>query len=86
MNKDHRFMIISYYLQPNGKWEEVTNFRKNLKIKQITTAKVILDFEKRSVVLNTLSPGASFEDTLEVYKRLLGDKLTPYIEDGKGQN
>ena len=29
-----RYMIVSYYQKPNGKWDEITEFKNNLKTDQ----------------------------------------------------
>jgi len=76
---ENRYMIVKYVLKPNGKWDELTEFRKNIKNTHLQTAKVILDFKKRVCVVNSLNRDASFEDMLEMYKRLLGDQLTPHL-------
>jgi hypothetical protein len=72
-------MIVSYLQKPNGKWDEITEFRNNLKTHHLQTAKVILDFKKQCCVVNTLNREADYETMLEMYKRLLGDRLTPYL-------
>lgn len=72
-------MIITYYKKPTGKWDEITEFKNSLKSKHIQTAKVILDFKEKTVIKNGLNPDANFDDMLEFYKRLLGDKLTPHL-------
>ena len=74
-----RYMIISYYKRPNGKWDEITEFKNSIRDKHITTAKVILDFKKKVCVVNSLNKDASFDDMLDMYKRLLGDQLTPHL-------
>lgn len=74
-----RYMIVTYYLKPNGKWDEVTEFKNNMKTRYLQTAKVILDFKEKKVVKNGLNPEAGFDDMIEFYKRLLGEKLTPYL-------
>lgn len=74
-----RYMIVTYFKKPTGKWDEITEFKNTLKTKHIQTAKVILDFKEKRCVKNGLNPQASFEDMLEFYKRLLGDKLTPHL-------
>lgn len=74
-----RYMIISYYKRPNGNWDEITEFKNNIRDKHITTAKVILDFKKKVCVVNSLNKDASFDDMLDMYKRLLGDQLTPHL-------
>jgi hypothetical protein len=75
-------MIVKYVQKPNGKWDELTEFRKNLKTTHLQTAKVILDFEKKVCVVNSLNKDADFNDMLEFYKRLLGDQLTPHLPEG----
>jgi len=72
-------MIISYYRKPNGLWDEITDFKNNLRPTHITTAKVILDFRDKKIVKNGLNPEATFDDMLEFYKRLMGDQLTPHL-------
>jgi hypothetical protein len=74
-----RYMIVSYVLKPNGKWDEITEFKNHYRMKHIQTAKVILDFKEKAVVKNGLNPGAGYDDMLEFYKRLLGDRLTPHL-------
>ena len=74
-----RYMIISYYKRPNGKWDEITEFKNSIRDKHIATAKVILDFKKKVCVVNSLNKDASFDDMLDMYKRLLGDQLTPHL-------
>jgi hypothetical protein len=72
-------MIVSYLQKPNGKWDEVTEFKNSLKTKHIQCAKVILDFKEKKCVINQLNKEAGYDDMLEMYKRLLGDRLTPYL-------
>ena len=74
-----RYMIVSYIQKPNGKWDELTEFKNNLKMKHKQTAKVILDFKNKTIVKNGLNPDAGYDDMLEFYKRVLGDRLTPYL-------
>jgi hypothetical protein len=74
-----RYMIVTYVKKPNGMWDEVTEFKNNLKTKHIQTAKVVLDFEEKKCVVNSLNREASYEDMIEFYKRMLGDRLTPYL-------
>lgn len=76
---EERYMIVSYYQKPNGKWDEVTEFKRNIKPRYLQTAKVILDFKDKKIVKNGLNPEASYDDMIEFYKRLIGDKLTPYL-------
>jgi hypothetical protein len=72
-------MIVSYFLKPNGKWDEVTEFKNSIKTKHIQSAKVILDFKEKKCVVNSLNKEAEYDDMLEMYKRLLGDQLTPHL-------
>ena len=72
-------MIVTYVKKPNGKWDELTEFKNNLKQKPMQTAKVILDFKEKKCVINSLNKEAGYDDMLEFYKRQLGNRLTPYL-------
>jgi hypothetical protein len=74
-----RYMIVTYLLKPNGKWDEITEFKNHVRMKHIQSAKVILDFKEKKCVKNGLNPQAGFDDMLEFYKRQLGDRLTPHL-------
>ena len=74
-----RYMVVTYIKKPNGMWDEVTEFKNNLKIKHIQTAKVVLDFKEKKCVVNSLNREASYEDMIEFYKRKIGDRLTPHL-------
>lgn len=74
-----RYMIVTYYLKSNGKHDEITEFKNRVKMKHTQTAKVILDLKEKKIIKNGLNPEAGFDDMLEFYKRLLGEKLTPYL-------
>jgi hypothetical protein len=74
-----RYMLVTYYLKPTGKWDEVTSFKNNLKPQHFQTAKVILDLRDKKIVKNGLNPDATYDDMIEFYKRMLGDRLTPYL-------
>ena len=74
-----RYMIVYYYQKADGKWDEVTEFKNSIKTKHIQSAKVILDFKEKKCVVNSLNREAGYSDMLEFYKRLLGDRLTPYL-------
>jgi hypothetical protein len=74
-------MLIKYLKKPNGKWDEVTEFRNNLKTSHLQSSKVILDFKERKCVVNGLNREATFDDMLEFYKRMLGDQLTPHLPE-----
>jgi hypothetical protein len=74
-----RYMLVTYVQKPNGKWDELTEFRNSVRTKHLQTAKVVLDFKEKKCVKNGLNPEAGFDDMLEFYKRVLGDQLTPYL-------
>jgi hypothetical protein len=76
---NERYMIVTYVQKPNGKYDEVTEFKKHYRMKHIQTAKVILDLADKKVVKNGLNPEASYDDMIDFYKRMLGDRLTPYL-------
>lgn len=78
---DGRYMIVTYILKPDGKWDEITEFKKSVKNRYLTSARVILDLKEQKVVKNSLNPKAEFSDMLEFYKRQLGDQLTPFLPD-----
>lgn len=72
-------MIVTYVKKPDGKWDELTEFKNSIKMKHIQSAKVILDFKEKRCVVNSLNKEADFDDMLEFYKRVLGDRLTPHL-------
>ena len=74
-----RYMLVTYIKNSIGKHDEITSFRNNLKLKHYQTATVILDFKHKTCVVNKLNREADFESMLEMYKRLIGDKLTPHL-------
>ena len=74
-----RYMIVYYHQQPDGLYTEITEFKNNLKNKTKSTASVILDFKKQRVLKNSLNPEADFNSMIEMYKKVLGDQLTPYL-------
>jgi len=74
-----RYMIVSYIQKPNGKYDELTEFKNNIRPKHLQTAKVILDFKEKKCVINSLNKEAGYDDMIEFYKRMLGDRLTPYL-------
>jgi len=74
-----RYMIVSYLQKPNGKWDELTEFKRHYRMKHIQSAKVILDLKEKKVIKNGLNSSASYEDMLEFYKRVLGSKLDPHL-------
>ena len=76
---NERYMIVTYIQKPNGKYDEVTEFKKHYRMKHSQTAKVILDLADKKVIKNGLNPEAGYDDMIEFYKRMLGDRLTPYL-------
>lgn len=74
-----RYMIVSYVQKSNGKWNELTEFKRHYRMSHVQSAKVILDLKEKKVVKNGLNPEAGYEDMIEFYKRMLGDRLTPYL-------
>jgi hypothetical protein len=76
---NERYMIVSYVQKSNGKYDEVTEFKRHYRMKHVQTAKVILDLADKKVVKNGLNPEAGYDDMIEFYKRMLGDRLTPYL-------
>ena len=76
---DNRYMIVKYIKKPDGKYDEVTEFKRHYRSNDLQMSKVILDFEKKAVIKNGLNPDAGYDDMIEFYKRVLGDRLTPYL-------
>lgn len=74
-----RFMVIVYYKQPDGMYDESTTFHKQLKSSHLQTATVILDLKEEKVIRHRLNPEITFNDALNYYKNALGDKITPYL-------
>ena len=65
-----RYLLITYYLKPDGKIDESTAVAKNLKPKDIQTCSVILDFKKLEVVkaqMNGVSVPKDFNKIVEYY-------------------
>jgi len=76
---DNRYMIVCYVKKPDGKFDELTEFKRHYKTSHIQTAKVILDLKEKKVIKNGLNPQATFEDMIEFYKRMIGDRLIPHL-------
>lgn len=72
-------MLVKYIKKPGGNWDEITEFRNSLRTSHIQSSKVILDFKEKKCVINSLNREATFDDMLEFYKRVLGDRLTPHL-------
>jgi len=65
-----RYLLITYYLKPDGKIDESTTVAKNLKPKDIQTCSVILDFKKLQVVkaqMNGVSVPKDLDKIVEYY-------------------
>lgn len=65
-----RYLLITYYLKPDGKIDESTAVAKNLKPNDIQTCSVILDFKKLEVVkahMNGVSVPKDFNKIVEYY-------------------
>jgi hypothetical protein len=45
-----RYMVLTYYMKANGQTDEAIAVTKNLKVRDIQMANVILDFKKLEVV------------------------------------
>jgi len=76
---NERYMIVSYVQKPNGKYDELTEFKRHYRTSHIQSAKVILDLKEKKVVKNGLNSEADYDDMIEFYKRMIGDRLTPYL-------
>jgi hypothetical protein len=76
---NERYMLVTYIKKPNGQWDEITEFKRNIRTTHMQTAKVILDFKEKKCVKNGLNPESGYDDMIEFYKRVLGDRLTPYL-------
>jgi len=76
---DNRYMMVKYIKKPDGKYDEVTEFKRHYRNTDLQMSKVILDFKKKTVIKNGLNPDAGYDDMIEFYKRVLGDRLTPYL-------
>jgi septum formation inhibitor-activating ATPase MinD len=50
-----RYLVITYYKKANGQIDEAMAVSKNLKIRDIQTANVILDFKKLEVTKASMS-------------------------------
>ena len=73
------YMIVTYVQKPNGKYDELTEFKRHYRMSHIQSAKVILDLKEKKVIKNGLNPEAAYDDMIEFYKRMLGGQLTPYL-------
>jgi len=76
---NERYMIVSYIQKPNGKFDELTEFKRHYRTSHLQSAKVILDLKEKKVVKNGLNSEASYDDMIEFYKRMIGDRLIPHL-------
>jgi len=49
-----RYLIINYYRKPTGQMDEVISVSKRIKIRDLQSAAVILDFQSKSVIKSSL--------------------------------
>ena len=73
-------MLVTYIKKVDGRWDEITDFKDNIKTRELQTSRVILDLHEKKIIKNSLNPDAGFDDMLEYYKRVLGDQLTPFLD------
>jgi hypothetical protein len=45
-----RYFVVNYYRKPNGQMDEVVSIAKRIRIRDLQSAAVILDFKLKSVV------------------------------------
>ena len=76
-----RYMIVTYIRKPNGKYDEITEFKRHYRTRHLQSAKVIIDLKEKKIIKNGINPHAEFDDMLEFYKKLLGNRLTPYLNN-----
>lgn len=65
-----RYFLITFYQKSDGKIDETTAVSKNLKIRDIQTCNVILDFKKLQVVkahMNGVTVPKDFNKIVEYY-------------------
>ena len=68
-----RYLIVKYFKTPKGQWDEQSITDKRLRIGDITTAAVILDYKTRRVekaVIDGQTMPKDFEKFNEYYKQL----------------
>jgi len=74
-----RYMVVLYYKQADGRYDESTTFHNRLKNSHLSSASVILDLKEEKVLRHRFNPEAEYYSTLDYYKSALGDQLTPYL-------
>ena len=65
-----RYLILTYYRKPDGSTDESMAVAKNLKIRDIQTATVILDFKKCEVVkasMGGVNAPKNFDNIVQYY-------------------
>lgn len=67
-----RYLILNYYTKPNGQIDEVMTVAKRVKMNDVQTASVILDFKTLSVLkssMNGVTIPRDFNRIVEYYMR-----------------
>lgn len=49
-----RYFLVSYFRKPNGQTDEEVSLAKRLRLKDLQSAAVILDFQSRKVIKSSL--------------------------------
>jgi hypothetical protein len=57
-----RYLLLTFYTQPNGKIDEAMTVTKNLRTKDWQTANVILDFKECKVLKSMINGEAATKD------------------------
>ena len=57
-----RYLILTYYRKASGQIDEAMTVAKNLKLKDIQTANVILDFKDQKVIRCQINGEAGIKD------------------------
>jgi len=80
-----RYFIVKYVKRPNGQMDELVSVSKKIKLNDLQTASVILDFQKGHVVQATMDGTTIPKDFLRIrdfyhqhYKRLIEDLEAVY--------
>jgi len=80
-----RYLIVSYLKKPNGKMDEVIAVSKRVRLKDLQSASVILDFQEGKVLISTLDGVTVPKDFLKIrdfyhqhYRKLIDDLEAVY--------
>lgn len=76
-----RYMFVTYIQKPDGKWDEVTEFRNSLTKSVVARSRVVLDLRYKQCVKNTVNPDLGFYDFINYYKQELGEELISQLPD-----